>query len=145
MTDEIPANLGVVERKNKDLIVECVSGVVMGTTVWDFSCEDLIDQLDVLIVYDAGQVVTANLIAMSRAGSNIVLLGDQMQLGQTTQGSHPVDSGLSVLDSLLRDTPTIPDDQGVSLETCYRMHQAIDEFISSRIYEGKLQADDAST
>jgi uncharacterized protein len=56
------------------------------------------DQLDYLFVDEAGQVAVANLIAMSRSATNLILMGDQMQLGQPSQGTHPADSGLSVLD-----------------------------------------------
>lgn len=48
-----------------------------------------------LFVDEAGQVAVANLIAMSRSATNLILMGDQMQLGQPSQGTHPADSGLS--------------------------------------------------
>ncbi|MFK7889504.1 MAG: AAA domain-containing protein, partial [Granulosicoccus sp.] len=140
-TADIPSHLNIEESANAKLADKCVPGVVVGTTAWGFSRDDLAGQFDVLLVDEAGQVATANLVAMSRSASNLVLLGDQMQLGQPVQGTHPADSGQSVLDYLLQDTPTVPADQGVFLETCYRMHPLINEFISSRIYEGKLKAD----
>ena len=68
-------------------------------------------------------------------------MGDQMQLGQPSQGSHPAKSGLSTLDYLLHDTPTIPENMGIFLGTTFRMHSAINQFISFAIYEGKLVAD----
>ena len=80
----------------------------------------------------------ANLIAISRAAKNLILMGDQMQLGQPAQGTHPADSGLSVLDYLLHETPTIPDHMGVFLGITYRMHSQVNHFISEAIYEGKL-------
>ena len=82
----------------------------------------------------------ANLIAMSGAAKNLVLMGDQMQLGQPSQGTHPAESGLSVLDYLLHETSTIPDDMGIFLGTTYRMHSRINHFISGHMYEGKLRA-----
>ncbi|CZI16345.1 putative DNA helicase [Legionella pneumophila] len=82
----------------------------------------------------------ANLIAMSRATKNIILMGDQMQLGQPSQGSHPEESGASILDYLLHTTPTIPENMGVFLGTTYRMHSAVNQFISDAIYEGKLES-----
>jgi hypothetical protein len=54
-----------------------------------------------LFVDKAGQVSLADLVAMGMSTKNIVLLGDQMQLGQPIQGRHPEDSGESVLDFLL--------------------------------------------
>jgi uncharacterized protein len=61
-----------------------------------------------------------------------------MQLGQPSQGIHPGESGLSVLDYLLSKTATIPADMGVFLGTTYRMHSRVNQFISDHIYEGKL-------
>jgi uncharacterized protein len=77
---------------------------------------------------------------MSRSATNLILMGDQMQLGQPSQGTHPADSGLSVLGYLLHETPTIPDDMGVFLGTTYRMHSKVNRFISEHIYEGKLES-----
>jgi uncharacterized protein len=56
--------------------------VLIGGTAWTFAHAGLIDQLDMLFVDEAGQVALANLVAMSRSARNLVLLGDQMQLGQ---------------------------------------------------------------
>jgi superfamily I DNA and/or RNA helicase len=42
---------------------------------------------------------------------------------------------------LLHNQATIEDHQGVFLGTTYRMHSAVNEFISQAIYEGKLEAD----
>jgi len=38
---------------------------------------------------EAGQVALANLAAMGTSAGNLVLLGDQVQLGQPIQGVHP--------------------------------------------------------
>src|SRR3990167_9100061 len=98
------------------------------------------NQLDYLFIDEAGQVSVANLVGMSRSAKNLVIMGDQMQLGQPSQGTHPVDSGLSILDYLLHETPTIPDDMGVFLGTTYRMHSKINQFVSKFVYEGKLES-----
>jgi uncharacterized protein len=68
-------------------------------------------------------------------------MGDQMQLGQPTQGTHPLDSGASILDYLLHESPTIEPDRGVFLGTTYRMHSAVNQFISEAVYENKLHSD----
>ncbi|MCA3035491.1 MAG: TM0106 family RecB-like putative nuclease [Rhodocyclaceae bacterium] len=107
-------------------------------TAWLF-CDEAFDQmLDYLFVDEAGQVATANLVAMATSAKNIVLLGDQMQLGQPIQGVHPGDSGLSSLDFLLQGKATIPPDRGIFLETTWRMHPDICQFISDAVYEGRL-------
>lgn len=126
--------------KNGDLAGYAKPGCVLGTTAWGFARDDMTGQLDYLFVDEAGQVAVANLIAMSRAAKNLILMGDQMQLGQPSQGAHPAESGLSVLDYLLHETPTIADDMGVFLGTTYRMHSAINRFISDHVYEGKLKS-----
>src|SRR5690606_21343584 len=81
---------------------------------------------------------------MSRSARNLILMGDQMQLGQPSQASHPAESGLSILDYLLHETPTIPEDMGVFLGTTYRMHSQVNRLISEQIYNGRLSAHPAN-
>ena len=131
---------GVSILNNNNLTNHVEPGCVLGTTAWGFSRDDMSEQLDYLFVDEAGQVSIANLVAMSRSSKNLVLMGDQMQLGQPSQGTHPAESGLSILDYLLHDTPTISNDMGVFLGTTYRMHSAVNQFISTHIYDGKLES-----
>lgn len=133
-------DLKISVLENKDIAGFLQAGCVVGTTAWGFSRNDLENEFDYLFIDEAGQVSVANLIAMSRSTTNIILMGDQMQLGQPSQGTHPEDSGLSILDYLLHSTPTIPDSMGVFLGTTYRMHSSVNQFISEAIYEGKLEA-----
>lgn len=107
-------------------------------TAWLFSDRHFCEQLDYLFVDEAGQVATANLVAMATSAKNIVLLGDQMQLGQPIQGVHPDESGLSALDFLLEGRATIPPDRGVFLATTWRMHPDVCRFISDAVYESRL-------
>lgn len=139
-TDDELTKLGVQIIENKDILTYLKHASVIGTTAWGFARAELKDAFDYLIIDEAGQVSVANLIAMSQSAKNLILMGDQMQLGQPSQGSHPEDSGLSILDYLLHGTPTIPDSMGVFLGTTYRMHSAINQFISDAIYEGKLES-----
>lgn len=140
-TDEALGELDVKIYKDKGMIANYLpQSCVIGTTAWGFARSDLENEFDYLFIDEAGQVSVANLIAMSRSTKNIVLMGDQMQLGQPSQGSHPEDSGLSILDYLLHETPTISDTMGVFLGTTYRMHSAVNQFISDAIYEGKLES-----
>ena len=135
------AEAGVAILKNNELVNHLTSSCVIGTTAWGFAREDLVEKLDYLFIDEAGQVSVANLIAMSRSAKNLILIGDQMQLGQPSQGTHPADSGLSILDYLLRDEPTITEDKGVFLGTTYRMHPNVNDFISKHVYAGKLSSD----
>ncbi|QRN03553.1 TM0106 family RecB-like putative nuclease [Legionella sp. MW5194] len=138
-TDSAIDDLKISVFDNKEIAGFLQAGCVIGTTAWGFSRDDLENAFDYLFIDEAGQVSVANLIAMSQSTSNIILMGDQMQLGQPSQGSHPEDSGLSILDYLLHSTPTIPDSMGVFLGTTYRMHSAVNQFISEAVYEGKLK------
>lgn len=115
--------------------------VCFGGTAWAFSNEHVKDCFDYLFIDEAGQVSVANLIGMSRSCGNIILMGDQMQLGQPIQGTHPGESGLSILDYLLEDEATIAADMGVFLPTTYRMHPDVCDVISRQVYDGKLSSD----
>jgi len=115
--------------------------MLIGGTAWVFSHEGLAGALDTLFVDEAGQVSIANLAGMSPSATNLVLLGDQMQLGQPLQGSHPGESGKSCLDYLLRDHATVPGDLGLFLSTTWRMHPDVCSFISGTVYEDRLHAE----
>lgn len=138
--DEIADN-NITVIDNKSIQNHLGGGCVVGTTAWGFCREELKGEFDYLFIDEAGQVSVAKLIGMSRATSNIILMGDQMQLGQPSQGVHPAESGLSILDYLLHDSPIIPLHMGVFLDTTYRMHSAVNHFISHAIYQGKLKSD----
>ncbi|SPX60695.1 DEAD/DEAH box helicase [Legionella feeleii] len=140
-TDNELSELGITIFENKAIASSLQAACVVGTTAWGFARAELEQAFDYLFIDEAGQVSVANLIGMSRAARNIILMGDQMQLGQPSQGSHPEESGLSILDYLLHSTPTIPENMGVFLGTTYRMHSAVNQFISEAIYEGKLESD----
>jgi uncharacterized protein len=64
-----------------------------------------------------------------------------MQLGQPIQGSHPGESGLSVLEYLLQGHATIPLDFGIFLSRSWRLHPEICRFISGAVYEGRLDSE----
>jgi uncharacterized protein len=68
-------------------------------------------------------------------------MGDQMQLEQPIQGSHPGHSGASALEFMLMGHAVIPDDKGIFLERTYRMHPTVCAPLSDIVYEGKLQTD----
>jgi uncharacterized protein len=81
---------------------------------------------------------------MGLSAKNLVLIGDQMQLGQPIQGVHPGKSGSSVLDFLLETHATIPPDRGIFLDTTWRMHPDICRFISEAVYDGRLEPEPAN-
>lgn len=113
---------------------------VVAGTAWLFSNADAAGMLDYLFVDEAGQVSLANLTAVSPSTSNIVLLGDQMQLEQPIQGSHPGECGQSCLEYLLQERATIPDHLGIFLCTTRRMHADICDVISQAVYDSRLNS-----
>jgi superfamily I DNA and/or RNA helicase len=64
-----------------------------------------------------------------------------MQLPQPLQGTHPGESGLSILDYQLQGHATVPVEQGIFLNRSYRMHSKVNQFISDMVYEGRLDND----
>jgi superfamily I DNA and/or RNA helicase len=124
--------------KGRDLFGTGALPGLIGGTAFAFSCEEAESALDYLFVDEAGQVSLANLVAMAPATANLLLLGDQMQLGQPIQGSHPGESGLSALDYLLQGQPTVPPDFGIFLSQTWRLHPALCHFISGAAYEDHL-------
>jgi uncharacterized protein len=111
---------------------------LVGATVFQCCLEENQGVWDYLFVDEAGQVSLANLLAKSRCANNLVLIGDQMQLEQPIQGSHPGESGISALGYFLQGQPTIPPNLGIFLEFSYRMHPEICQFISSLAYGDRL-------
>ena len=114
---------------------------LLAGTAWLLSRGDFWNSFDYLFIDEAGQVSLANTIAMGMCARNLVLLGDQMQLGQPIQGVHPGRSGDSALDYLLDGEATIAPERGVFLATTYRMHPDVCQFISDAIYDSRLQSD----
>jgi uncharacterized protein len=140
-------NLAWIKENNR--IVEVIArrdparGLLVGGTAWSM-CRAPDQSLDYLFVDEAGQLSLANLVAAGQSARNLVLVGDQMQLAQPIQGSHPGESGQSALEYLLQGRATIPDEAGVFLSTTHRMHPDICAFVSKAVYDGRLCADPAT-
>ena len=113
----------------------------MAGTAWLFARPDYDQQLDCLFVDEAGQMPLANIVAIGTSARNLVLIGDSMQLAQPSQGVHPGESGQSVLEFLMQEHSTVPDDRGVFLGTSRRMHSDVCRFISEAFYESRLRAE----
>jgi uncharacterized protein len=111
-------------------------------TAWLFAAPQLEQTIDYLFVDEAGQVSLANLVAAGTAARNIVLLGDQMQLGQPIKGVHPDRSGDSTLDYLLDGEATVGEGRGIFLPTSWRMHPDVCRFISEAVYDSKLEPEE---
>src|SRR5439155_448070 len=113
---------------------------VAGGTAWLWAREEAQDAVDVLFVDEAAQMSLANVLAVSHAAKNLVLLGDPRQLDQPTQGSHPEGTSVSALDYVLDGQLTIGAEQGLFLGETWRLHPDICAFTSELFYEGRLKA-----
>jgi uncharacterized protein len=122
---------------DKAAILSAADHLIAGTA-WLWADEDMRRAVDVLFIDEAGQVSLADAMAMSQGAGSLVLLGDPQQLAHVSQGTHPRGSGRSVLEHLLGDHNTVPPDRGVLLETPWRMHPAVCEFVSRTMYDGRL-------
>jgi predicted RecB family nuclease len=137
------------DRANGSLIADLFDNAEVSTghydliagTVWMFARPEFDQSVDTLFIDEAGQVSLANVVAMGVSARNIVLVGDQMQLGQPIQGVHPGDSGQSALEFVLGDMATVPPDRGIFLPVSRRMHPDVCRFISDAVYEGRLHAE----
>ncbi|MGH2508585.1 MAG: DEAD/DEAH box helicase, partial [Ktedonobacteraceae bacterium] len=126
----VPDNAAIFKRETLPDLV--------GGTAWVFSRPEAEGQFDYLFIDEAGQVSLAKLVGMASSASNLILLGDQMQLGQPIRGVHPGESGASILEYYLESHATIPEDRGIFLPKTWRMRPEICSFISKAIYDGRL-------
>ncbi|WP_402469599.1 TM0106 family RecB-like putative nuclease [Isoptericola aurantiacus] len=117
-------------------------GCVVGGTAWDFAHERWDPEgLDLLVVDEAGQFAIANTVAVARAASRLLLLGDPQQLPQVSQGTHP-DPGVagSALGWLADGHETLPEGFGYFLPASRRMHPELCAAVSDLAYSGRLHA-----
>ncbi len=115
---------------------------LVGGTAWLWATDEMQGSVDVLVIDEAGQFSLANAVAVSRAATSMVLLGDPQQLMQPTQAEHPHGAGVSVLEHLLAGHDTVPPDRGIFLDTTWRMHPSITDFVGAVSYEHRLRSAD---
>ncbi|HEV7623667.1 MAG TPA: TM0106 family RecB-like putative nuclease [Amnibacterium sp.] len=115
-------------------------GYVLGGTAWVFSNRNQVprDELDLLVVDEAGQYSLANTIAVGVSARNVLLLGDPQQLPQVSQGLHPEPVDRSALGWLSDGHDVLPGELGYFLAETWRMHPALTEAVSDLSYEGRL-------
>ena len=111
---------------------------VAAGTAWLWARPEALETVDVLVVDEAAQMSLTNVLAVSHAGRNLVLVGDPQQLDQPTQGVHPEGTDGSARGHLLGDRQTISADQGLFLEETWRLHPDVCAFTSEVFYEDKL-------
>ena len=120
------------------------TGNIFAGTKFHFASSFYDEKIDYLFIDEAGQVSVADLISIGNVAKNIVLIGDQNQLGQPIKGSHPNESGQSILDYLLEGKDTIPEERGIFLNKTYRLNSKLNNFISSNFYEERLICDEST-
>jgi predicted RecB family nuclease len=136
------ARVSIVETEsNAETLAAIQSGAaqVAAGTAWLWAREEFFEAVDVLFVDEAGQLTLADVLAVSQAAKNLVLLGDPQQLGQPLQGSHPEGTDVSALEHILGEHKTIPAAQGLFLEHTWRLHPRICDFTSELFYEDRLR------
>jgi len=117
-------------------------GYVIGGTAWDLTNPKRVerDQLDLVVVDEAGQFSLAKTMAVAMAGARLLLLGDPQQLPQVSQGSHPDPVDLSALGWLIGEEPVLDPEHGYFLATTWRMHPALTAPVSRLSYAGQLHS-----
>jgi uncharacterized protein len=129
---EVTDNPGVVKA------LENGDAQVGAGTAWLWSRPEYCRSVDVLFIDEAGQMSLADVLAVSQAGTNLILLGDPQQLEQPIQGSHPDGTGVSALEHILEGDNTIAPDRGVFLAETWRLHPRLCRFTSEMFYDSRL-------
>ena len=96
-----------------DLEFEKMDADLFSGTAWCFSRPACDEKLDYLFIDEAGQLTTADILAISLSAKNIVIIGDQMQLSSPISAVHPGDSGQSLPEYLLENNDTISSNKGI--------------------------------
>ena len=109
-------------------------------TAWVWARAELADTVDTLFVDEAGQMSLANVVAVSGAARNVVLLGDPQQLSQVKKGAHPEGADLSSLEHVLGGEPVIDRARGLFLAETWRLHPDVNAFTSAAFYKGELRS-----
>jgi predicted RecB family nuclease len=145
--DELDEDAGeiVVTNTNPTALRALTRGTidVLGGTSWLWSRPEFAQSLDYLFVDEAGQVSLADVLAMSQAAKNIVLLGDPQQLPLPQKGSHPQGAEASALGHILTERKsgkltTMPVNKGLFIGKTHRLHPQICDYTSPLFYEGRL-------
>lgn len=134
-------HVAVTQAENNQAVL---SAITVGTarvaagTAWLWARDDMANSVDVLFVDEAGQMSLANVLALSQAGTSIVLLGDPQQLDQPQRGVHPAGVDVSALAHLLNGRSTISPEEGLFLTETRRLHPDVCAFTSELFYDGRL-------
>ena len=114
-------------------------GPVVGGTAWLWAHPDAIGCLDVLVIDEAGQMALAQALAAARASRNLRAAGrSRSSLSSQRKGAHEDGADVAALVHVLGPSQaTLRPEQGLFLDTTYRLHPAICQFTSEAYYEGR--------
>ncbi|MEA5454084.1 TM0106 family RecB-like putative nuclease [Sinomonas sp. JGH33] len=136
------------ENRSNEAIEALLSGArgcLVGGTAWTMTGTSVPPgSLDLLVIDEAGQFSLANTIAVSRAASRLLLLGDPQQLPQVSQGQHPEPVNESALGWLAQGHAVLPAEFGYFLPESWRMSPALCEAVSRLSYAGRLRSAQAA-
>ena len=135
---EYESAIGLIKPEKDAPAIEQGDCQFISGNAWLFARDGMIGKLDYLFIDEAGQISLADAVAVAPCARNIIVIGDPLQLAQVSQGTHPYGVGLSVLEHLLGNAHTVPEDRGIFLNVTYRLHPSICTFISETIYDGRL-------
>ena len=122
-----------------DLEFEALDADLFSGTAWCFSRPACEEKLDYIFVDEAGQLTTADIVAISLSAKNVVIIGDQMQLSSPISAVHPGESGKSLPEYLLEDQDTISSNKGIFIDKSRRLHPKLCKFTSENFYDGRLK------
>ncbi|MGH2428962.1 MAG: TM0106 family RecB-like putative nuclease [Candidatus Limnocylindria bacterium] len=130
-------------RSNDEVADALAGGEVQlaAGTAWMWARPEFEAGIDTLFVDEAGQMSLANVIAVSGAARNVVLLGDPQQLSQVKKGAHPEGVDVSSLEHVLAGAPVIDPTRGLFLAETWRLHPDVNAFTSELFYESKLRSE----
>jgi uncharacterized protein len=141
--EEPPPDCGYACTTRNDDVIDALANdrvQVAAGTAWLWAREEMEGSVDTLFVDEAGQMSLANVVAVSGAGRNIVLLGDPQQLSQVKKGAHPPGADLSSLEHVLAGEPVIDATRGLFLAETWRLHPDVNAFTSAAFYRGELRS-----
>jgi predicted RecB family nuclease len=122
-----------------DLEFESLDADLFSGTAWCFSRPACDEKLDYIFIDEAGQLTTADVLAISLSAKNVVIIGDQMQLSSPISAVHPGESGKSLPEYLLEGKDTISLDKGIFIDKSRRLHPKLRQFISENFYDERLK------
>ncbi|MCW5631928.1 MAG: TM0106 family RecB-like putative nuclease [Rubrivivax sp.] len=137
--DEVPPDGIEYVKSPQAALGASAPGTVVGGTVWLWALDEATERLDYLFVDEAGQLALAHALAAARSATNLVMLGDPQQLEQPQRGAHEEGADVAALVHLIgAGKATLDEEQGLFLDSTYRLHPAICTFTSEMYYEGRL-------